>query len=206
MHLRLPLCFLALAAAALLPPARATSVVPPKFPELVAEADAIYRGRVTAVEARRVARPDGGSLIRTYVTVAIDRTLKGAEQPEITLDFLGGTLGDETLEVSGVPKFTVGDRGIVFVQRNGRQFCPLVRLAHGTYRIQRDAATAREFVARHNHLPLNDVAEVQLPLEGTPAAVAAAARRDVSRALSPEAFEAQVVAEVQQAAQNAQRD
>src|SRR5688500_13012359 len=87
------------------PGARATSVIPPSFPELVAEAEAIYRGTVTGIEARRVARPDGGSVIKTFVTFAVDRVLKGPGQSEVVLEFLGGTVGDESLAVTGMPKF-----------------------------------------------------------------------------------------------------
>lgn len=178
------------------PWARATSVVPPEFPELVAEADSIYRARVTAVEARRVERPEGGSVIKTFVTLAVQRTLKGPEQKEVTLEFLGGTIGDETLEVSGVPEFDVGQHGIVFVQQNGRQFCPVVRLGHGSYRISRDAATQRDYVQRENGVPLRDVTEVQLPMAEMP--LTAAARANVSGALSPAEFEARILSEVRQ--------
>lgn len=189
------LTFLLLALVA--PLLHATSVVPPDFPQLVDEADAIYRGRVTAVEARRVARPAGGSVIKTFVTVAVSRTLKGEEQKEVTLEFLGGQIGDEAMEVSGVPKFVVGQDGFVFVQQNGRQFCPLVRLGHGSYRIAHETGSQREYVLRENGVPLNDIAEVELPLAGPPPG--GAARRDVSRALSPVDFETQITGQVRRA-------
>jgi hypothetical protein len=186
--------FTVLLLALLAPFLGATTVIAPDFPQLVAEADAIYRGRVTAVEARRVAPPAGGSVIKTFVTVAVSRTLKGSDEKEITLEFLGGQIGDEIVEVSGVPKFTVGQHGILFVQQNGRQFCPLVRLGHGRYRILRDATSQREYVARENGVPLGDVGEVELPLAATP--LTAAARRDVGRALSPADFESRIISEV----------
>lgn len=184
---------------ALVPAVRATSVIPPSFAELVSEADAIYRGRVTAVQARRVERPDGeGSVIKTFVTIAVERVLKGAEQREVTLEFLGGTVGDESMTVSGMPKFNLGAREIVFVQRNGVQFCPLVALAHGRYRVLRDDATAREHIARDNGLPLTNVAEVELPITTLPDPVRAASAASASaRALTPEAFEASITSEVQ---------
>jgi hypothetical protein len=183
---------------ALVPFTRATSVVPPSFTELVNEAEAIYRGRVTAVQARRVDRADGeGSTIKTFVTFAVERVLKGAEQKEITLEFLGGTIGDEKLEVSGMPKFNLGARDIVFVQRNGVQFCPLVALMHGRYRVMRDEATAREHIARDNGVPLTDVGEVELPMVELPAPLrAASAASASSRALSCDAFESRVMSEV----------
>ena len=184
---------------ALAPAARATTVVPPSFPELVGEADAIYRGRVTSVQARRVERPDGeGSVIKTFVTLAVERVLKGPERTEVTLEFLGGTVGDETMSVSGMPKFNLGAREIVFVQKNGVQFCPLVGLMHGRYRVLRDEATAREHIARDNGVPLTDTTEVELPITTVPEPVrAASAASATARALTPEAFEASITTEVQ---------
>jgi hypothetical protein len=183
----------------LAPSLRATSVVPPSFPELVAEADAIYRGQVTAVKARRVDRTDGeGSVIKTFVTFAVERVLKGPEEKEVTLEFLGGTIGDESMIVTGMPKFNVGARDIVFVQKNGVQFCPLVALMHGRYRVLRDEATAKEHIARDNGVPLTSTAEVELPITTLPTPVRAASGASAAeRALTPDAFEASIAAEVQ---------
>jgi hypothetical protein len=129
-------------------------------------------------------------VIKTFVTIRVDRVIKGAELKETTLEFLGGTLGDESLEVDGMPKFTVGDRGIVFVQNNGRQFCPLVRLGHGRYRIEKDRPGGRDYIARENGRPLKHMAEVQSPM--TEAAATAPTAADVSAALTPDAFEAEI--------------
>lgn len=175
--------------------ARATSVIPPSFPELVAEAEAIYRGSVTASEARRVAAPDGTSVIKTFVTFAVDRVLKGTARDQVVLEFLGGTVGDETLTISGVPTFNLGDREIVFVRRNGQVFCPLVGVMHGRYRVLRDEGERRDFVARENRAPLTEVADVALPMTEVPAALRAAAR---ARALAPADFEARIATEVRQ--------
>ncbi len=174
--------------------ARAMTVEPPTFPDLVAGADAVYRGHVTAVQARRVARPDGGgAMIKTFVTFAIDHAIKGAAQTEIVLEFLGGRVGDDILEVSGVPQFSVGDREILFVQGNGRQFCPLVAVMHGRYRIVRDATTGHDTIARDNGQPLTAVAEVAQPFHG-PAALRTPA--NLAPALTPAAFESLISAEV----------
>lgn len=179
------------------PPAAATTVIPPSFPELVAGADAIYRGTVTAVASRRVPAADGhGSVIKTFVTFAVERTFKGTAQPTVVLEFLGGTVGDERLQVQGMPAFSPGDREFVFVQDNGRQFCPLVALGHGRYRELRDAATGRTWIARDNRLPLLDPTEVALPLAQLPAAILAAGTPPPAAALSPAAFEAAIGAEL----------
>ena len=188
---RFPALLLFLFAAVL---ARATSVEPPEFPALVSLADAIYRGRVTAVESRRLDQPGNRPLIRTYVTFAVERTLKGAERPAVVLDFLGGTVGDLTLEVSDMPVFTIGDHNIVFVQGNGRQFCPLVAVMHGRYRIEHDATANRDIITRENHLPLNRAQDVVLPMTDPGSNLIAA--RDLTRALSPAEFEAQILQQV----------
>jgi hypothetical protein len=206
MHARL-LSVVALAVALFASVAQATSVVPPSFAELVADADAIYRGRVTALQARRVERPDGqGSVIKTFVTLAVERVLKGPAREEITLEFLGGMVGDEQLEVTGMPKFAVGGREFVFVQKNGVQFCPLVALGHGRYRVRHDTASGRDYIERDNGLPLTDPAEVAVPLQQLPTPLrAASAASSLARALSPAAFEASVTAQVQSSA-TAHRD
>lgn len=177
--------------------ARATTVEPPTFPQLVDEADAIYRGRVTGVQARRVAGPGGSSLIKTFVTFKIDRTLKGASQSETVLEFLGGAVGEDTMEVGGMPQFNVGERSIVFIQKNGVQLCPLVRVMHGRYRVARDESTGQEYVARDNHAPLTDVTEVAQPLGDQPALTTATpGRAALARALSPADFETRITGEV----------
>ena len=199
--------FLGVALALLAPALRATTVIPPSFPELVAKAEAIYRGKVTAVEARHVDRPDGSRVIKTFVTVAIDKVLKGAAQGAITLEFLGGRVGDDSLLITGMPKFTVGAEEFVFVQRNGVQFCPLVAVMHGRYRVLHDAAQGRDYVARDNRLPLTDLAEVGLPMTELPAQIrAATAASSVPRALTPAAFEAGVASEVQRAVLRARQN
>ncbi len=186
------------ALAILAPSLRATTVIPPTFPELVEKADAIYRGRATAVESRYVDRPDGSRVIKTFVTVAIDKVLKGPTQPSITLEFLGGRVGEDSLRVTGMPRFTVGTDDYFFVQKNGQQFCPLVAVMHGRYRVVRDEVQGRDYVARDNRAPLTDIAEVGLPMTELPAQVrAATATATASRALTPAAFEAGVTSEVQ---------
>ncbi|MEO5960502.1 MAG: hypothetical protein ABIZ49_14390 [Opitutaceae bacterium] len=184
--------FLLLAVAAL---ARATTVQPPEFPELVREAESIYRGRVTTVQSRRVDGPGGENLIKTYVTFAVDRAIKGPDLKEIVLEFLGGRVGNDTMAVDGMPRFEVGDREVLFVQKNGMQFCPLVRMMHGRYRIARDAATGREYVAREDRAPLATVGEVAKPMSEHAAATIASA--SIASALSPADFETEILRELQ---------
>lgn len=170
--------------------AAAMSVVPPTFPELVAEAETIVRGSVTDVRTEEFDSPQGRG-IRTLVTVRVERTLKGAPGPTLTLSVLGGTVGRRTLGIAGMPQFQVGDRQIVFVADNGRVFCPLIGIGHGRYHVRTDAATGREYVARDNGVPLDSTEEVVVPLAGTPAL---ARMKNPATALAPADFEARISA------------
>lgn len=173
--------------------AHATSVTPPSFSELVGEAQVIARGVVTGVESRWVDRPQG-RIIKTFVTFSIEKTLKGAPDRVVTLEFLGGTVGEDSLRVAGMPTFTVGEPEILFVAANGLQFCPLVRFGHGRYRLRTDAAEHRQYVARDDETPVESTEDVSLP--ATEHEPAASAPRHADRALSPELFEARITAEL----------
>ncbi|MEY3608601.1 MAG: hypothetical protein RLZZ447_1389 [Verrucomicrobiota bacterium] len=194
------LCLLAAGAAGA---AHATSVVPPRFAELVAEAELIVRATPIARETRREAAPDGTAILRTYVTLAVERTLKGTPADRLTLAFLGGELGDEAMTVRGVPRLEPGSVDYIFIAGNGRVFCPVVGLGHGRFRVLRDDAAGRDYLARENHEPLTDPGEVGLPLDPAAATLpllAARAAERRARALAPATFEAAVTAELRRGA------
>lgn len=174
------------------PAVRATTVVPPTFSELVAEAQTIARAKVTARECRWAFSPQG-RVIKTYVTFTVLKTLKGEARETLTLEFLGGELDGEGMRVEGMPQFAPGDIEIVFVTGNTLRFCPLVAMGHGRYRVLTDPATARRYVARDDRAPLTSEREVQLP-QGESATISSAEK--MSAALSPEAFEEKISAEV----------
>ena len=73
---------------------------------------------------------------------------------------LGGTVGDETMEVTDTPKFKVGDRDILFVENNGRQFVPLVGIMYGRYRVQKDEQTGADVVLNNVGKPVGDLAQL----------------------------------------------
>jgi hypothetical protein len=176
-----------------LAPLGATSVTPPTFTQLTGRAESIFRGEVTAIRTELVTRADSRAIF-TYVTFRIQEILKGtvpasatAEQT-VTLEFLGGTVGELTMDVVGIPRFSVGQTELLFVEKNGQQICPLVAMMFGRYRIQRHATTGAEFIARDNGAPLTSTDDIALPM----AAPALEARIAPFRgaALTPTAFSA----------------
>lgn len=148
---------------AVLQTALATTVIPPTFQELVSRAQAIVRAEVVGIRCERV--PYGnGSVIHTYVTLEVIKVLKGSADATIELRLLGGTVGEDTMKVEGMPDFAVGDRSVLFIENNGTQWCPLVGIMHGRYRVQRRASDGAEVVLRDNGRPLGSPTEVHLPL------------------------------------------
>jgi hypothetical protein len=170
---------------------RATSVVAPSFAELVGEAQLIVRGKVSAVRCAWADTPQG-RVIKTYVTFAVQKRLKGATPDELVLEFLGGEIDGEGMRVEGMPKFIEGRTEILFLSGNGLRFCPLVGLMHGRYRVLTEPATARAFVARDDGVPLESEHDVQLP-QGLNSPVNRLKR--AATALAPEAFEQKIAAE-----------
>lgn len=177
------LCFVFAAAVA-----HATSVVPPKFTELVAEAQVIVRAKVTQVACVWVDTPQG-RVIKTNVTLTVARVIKGTADKEMTLQFLGGEIDDQVMRVAGMPQFTVGQTDIVFITGNGVRFCPLVGMMHGRYRVKTDASTQREFIARDDGVPLEDVSEVQLQQNVSSVVTRS---KSAAAALTPEVFEEKI--------------
>lgn len=100
----------ALVVAAVLP-ARATTFVGLTERRLVRASDAIVIGAVTHVES--VASLDGA--IRTLVTVAVERQLKGRVPRTVTLRLAGGSVHGRGFWIPGSPRFGVGDRQLLFL-------------------------------------------------------------------------------------------
>lgn len=117
--------------------AQSTTVVPPTFASLVADAGTIFVGEVIDVRAGWIATPQGRA-IKTHVTFKVEEVWKGSAGAVTQLDFLGGTIGATTMEVVGMPVFRHGQRSVLFVSRNARTVSPLVGFFHGRMRIERD--------------------------------------------------------------------
>jgi hypothetical protein len=117
--------------------ARSTTVIPPTFESLVSSASTIFVGEVMDVRAEWIATPQGRA-IKTYVTFKVEEVWKGAVGGVTQLEFLGGTIGDTTMEVVGMPTFREGQRSVLFVHGEVRTASPLVGFWHGRMRIEKD--------------------------------------------------------------------
>ncbi len=108
---------LTLAALAVAATAEATTFVAMSEHALARVADAIVLGRVQRLES--VADRDG--TISTLIAVEVERTYKGAHHDLIVLRQPGGSVGGRALWIAGSPRFTVGERDLLFlsVARDG---------------------------------------------------------------------------------------
>jgi hypothetical protein len=156
----------------------ASTVIAPTFEQLVQQAELIFQGTVTDV--RSVWEGEGAQRhIDTYVTFHIDEKVKGQATSSYTIRMLGGTVGDETMEVTDAPKFKVGDRNILFVEHNNEQFVPLVGINHGHFRVQRDEQTGRDIITTGEGEAVRDLAQLGHSED-------AAITNDAAEALSPD--------------------
>jgi len=183
----------ALAAAVVVPPAHALTVIPPTFEQLVSTAEIVVDGEVTDVRSE-LSSFRGRPLVYTYVTIRVLDALKGGPGESIELRMLGGTVGDVTLHVSGVPKFRVGERNLFFIEGNGTNFCPLVAVTHGFYPVAERDSDGAEVVLRSNGEPLEETAEVAGEFHGH--ARAHGAKGDVGRAMTLSVFKSRIRSEV----------
>jgi len=145
-----------LVAAAL--PAFATTVVAPRFEALVDGAELIFTGQ--ALTQRSEWRNQNGQrVIVTLVTFGVEQIYKGRASHTVTLQFLGGTVGDVTLEVAEVPRFKNGERAVLFVAGNGAAVSPVLGFFHGRFPLRRRADGTEE-VLRYNGEKLGVVDEI----------------------------------------------
>ena len=159
----------------------ATTVIPPTFDQLVEQAELIFQGTVTDV--RSVWEGEGAQRhIDSYVTFQVQDSVKGTAGASYTIRMLGGTVGDQTMEVTDSPKFKVGDRDILFVEHNNEQFVPLVGINKGRFHVQRDEETGRDVVLNGEGEPVRDVTKFGREEESVSAA----------EAISPDQFKSAI--------------
>jgi hypothetical protein len=89
----------------------ATTFVVPSDARLIAGADAIVSGVVIDVESRL----DGTGAIVTVSRIAVSEVLKGTVEPSIDVMEQGGEIGDRGVWVHGTPRYTPGERVLLFL-------------------------------------------------------------------------------------------
>ena len=119
--------------------ARATTLKRMSVAEMTRAAELVVRVRCIA----SVAGWDAGE-IWTLATFEVEEGWKGTPPTQIAVRLLGGTVGNLTSSVDGVPHFHTGEEVVLFLEPTRRGDYSIVSWMQGTFRIGRERATGRE--------------------------------------------------------------
>lgn len=139
--------------------ARSTTIIPPSFDALVAEANTIFVGEVMNIRADWDTTPQGRVIV-TLVTFRVEDVWKGTVGAVTQLAFLGGEIGDLGMKVHGMPTFRMGQRDVLFVGAEARKISPLVGLMYGRMRVEREVASGVDRVRTHDGQALGSLAQI----------------------------------------------
>ncbi|MHC4743703.1 MAG: fibronectin type III domain-containing protein, partial [Planctomycetota bacterium] len=138
------------------------------FPEVSHTADVIFVG--TVVDASPRLGPMGKMIFTDvmFEEIMLIRKKPGVSadvSKSVTLAFAGGQIGDRGVSVSGVPKFEVGQRYVVFSLMDGQPYAnPLIGGSQGLFRVEVDASTGREYPVTPRGSGITSVSEGRLQL------------------------------------------
>ena len=79
------------------------------LPEISKRADIIADVTVQSTNSYWTS-PAGAKAIHTLVNFSVNQSLKGQPSSTLSLEFLGGHVGDRALKVPGIPQFSAGER------------------------------------------------------------------------------------------------
>ena len=139
--------------------AHATTFEAFDFDQLATQADRIFVGTVTAANPTMTVR---GAIVTDFVFGEVEDVKGSTAGPTQSVRMIGGTLGTRTLSVPGAPTFRIGERYLVFVQRNGRVMFPTLGGPQGIYRMRVDSQKSRTEVLDYAGNPVTS-----LPSRGT---------------------------------------
>jgi len=135
---------------------------------------------------------DGGE-IWTFTSFAVEDSWKGAPfgaAQQLTVRLLGGSVGNLSSTVSGVPRFRPGEEVILFLQSTTRGDYSIVSWVQGTFRIHRDARSGAEIVVQDTAaFDTYDPATRQFDAEGIRSLPVGALRMRVQSALAVQSGE-----------------
>ena len=137
----------------------AITAITRSFDELVTRADTVFKGEVTTKNSQWIGEGATQHIV-TFITCKVEETYKGTPASTQTLRFLGGTVGNDTMEVPDMPQFEVGQKAVLFVVNNGKQFCPLVGVAQGRFHVVRDETSGVERVLTNERVPVVNTVDI----------------------------------------------
>ena len=123
--------------------AHATSLQRLSLDNIVRESGRIVHATVIAVRSAR----DESGLPATWITLTVERTIKGPHATEVTFKQFGVAepLPDGTItNPIGLPRYRIGDEVVLFLRQESRRgFTSPVGFNQGTFRVNRQNGSAK---------------------------------------------------------------
>jgi hypothetical protein len=102
------------------------------LPWLSANSSLVFVGRLRAKAVERDAR----NLISTKNEFSVEQVIKGRRDLQtVTLTTFGGTIGDETLQASGMPEFSLDETYLAFCTPEKDSYDPVTANERGVFRV-----------------------------------------------------------------------
>lgn len=124
-------------------PARAVTVVPLSFEELVRQSSTVIYARVVEVRGQW---SDDRRRIDSLVTVDVIKGLKGSAASTLTVTVPGGQIGRYLNLLPGAPSFARGDLAVLFLTARGARLPVTTGFTQGIYRVRTDSASGAALV------------------------------------------------------------
>jgi hypothetical protein len=122
------------------------AVMPPKsLNELADESTVICTCRVVDQQSQWDTEQN---MIVTLVTLQVEEYLKGTGGQELTVEALGGIVGDKGLKVTGAPVFELGERAVLFLKAAENNRHHVVGWAQGKFTVRTDPNSGEERIER----------------------------------------------------------
>jgi hypothetical protein len=120
-------------------PARATTIIPADFTEMVAGSQLIVHGAVIDVRSQLTA---GARRIESVITIAVASSLKGHSASTVVLRVPGGQVGRYRRVMVGAPEFVEGEEVVLFLTGHAPAMPMPFGLNQGVYRVVRRGGRA----------------------------------------------------------------
>ena len=122
-------------------------LIPMSTEQLIQNSSAIIVGTCDNLESRWV-----GKQIHTFVTIAVDESLKGSIQKEVTVKVPGGKVTKPwpiQMSVSHAPHFTIGEEVLLFLWKSPKGHYAVVGLSQGKFSIKTNTSSGEKFLDRY---------------------------------------------------------
>ncbi len=135
----------------------ATTLLRMSVEDMTAAAEAVVVGEVTDVKS---SWNEAQTTIYTVVVFKVDQCLAGTCQDAFLIKQRGGTVGEMTLHIPGMPQFTKGQKALVFLEPDPEGvpgFFYVVGMCQGIFDIETDGQSGNPLAVQQGGAALAEV-------------------------------------------------